>query len=114
MKRVAAGVGALVGLLSAGIAIGVGELVAAFVRPPASPVIAVGNRFIALTPESVKRWAIREFGTNDKHVLLTGIYLGIAVFAVIVGVLAVRWLWAGIAGVTVLGAVGVYCALTAA
>lgn len=114
VKRVAAGVGALVGLLSAGIAIGVGELVAAFVRPAASPVIAVGNRFIALTPESVKRWAIREFGTNDKHVLLTGIYLGIAVFAVIVGVLAVRWLWAGIAGVAVLGAVGVYCALTAA
>ena len=114
MKRVAAGVGALVGLLSAGIAIGVGELVAAFVRPAASPVIAVGNRFIALTPESVKRWAIREFGTNDKHVLLTGIYLGIAVFAVIVGVLAVRQLWAGIAGVAVLGAVGVYCALTAA
>ena len=114
MKRVAAGVGALVGLLSAGIAIGVGELVAAFVRPAASPVIAVGNRFIALTPESVKRWAIREFGTNDKHVLLTGIYLGIAVLAVIVGLLAVRWLWAGIAGVAVLGAVGVYCALTAA
>jgi DMSO/TMAO reductase YedYZ molybdopterin-dependent catalytic subunit len=114
VKRVAAGVGALVGLLSAGIAIGVGELVAAFVRPAASPVIAVGNRFIALTPESVKRWAIREFGTNDKHVLLTGIYLGIAVFAVIVGVLAVRWLWAGVAGVALLGAVGVYCALTAA
>ena len=109
MKRV----GILVGLLAAGIAIGVGELVAAFVRPAASPVIAVGNRFIILTPESIKRWAIREFGTNDKHVLLTGIYVIIAAFAVVIGLFAVRWLWAGVAGVALLGAVGVYCALTA-
>ena len=113
MKRVSVALGAIVGVLAAGIAIGVGELVAAFVRPAASPVIAVGNRFIVLTPEPVKRWAIREFGTNDKHVLLTGIYVMIAAFAVVIGVLGIRWLWAGIAGVAVLGAVGVYCALTA-
>ena len=113
MKRVSVALGAIVGLLAAGIAIGVGELVAAFVRPAASPVIAVGNRFIVLTPEPVKRWAIREFGTNDKHVLLTGIYVMIAAFAVVIGVLGIRWLWAGVAGVAVLGAVGVYCALTA-
>ncbi len=113
MKRVDAAVGAIVGLLAAGIAVGVGELVAAFVRPAASPVIAVGNRFIALTPESVKRWAIREFGTNDKHALLTGIYVIIALFAIVIGLLAIRWMWAGVAGIALLGAVGVYCALTA-
>jgi DMSO/TMAO reductase YedYZ molybdopterin-dependent catalytic subunit len=102
----------LVGALSAGIALGVGELVAAFVRPAASPVIVVGNRFVRLTPESVKRWAIRNFGTNDKHVLLTGIYVVIALFAIIVGVLAVRRLSYGLAGITAFGAIGVYCALT--
>ena len=41
-------------LLAAATAVGVGELVAAFVRPAASPVIAVGNRVITLTPESAK------------------------------------------------------------
>jgi DMSO/TMAO reductase YedYZ molybdopterin-dependent catalytic subunit len=104
--------GALIGLLSAGVAVGVGELVAALVRPAASPVIAVGNRFILLTPEPVKRWAIRQFGTGDKMSLLTGIYLGIAVFAVLIGVLALRRLRYGLLGVGLLGAVGAYSALT--
>jgi len=105
--------GALVGLLAAGVTVGVGELVAALVRPAASPVIAVGNRFIVLTPEPVKRWAIKQFGTDDKHVLLTGIYLVLAVLAVLIGLLAVRSLRLGLAGVALLGVVGCYCALTA-
>jgi hypothetical protein len=107
------GLGAVIGLLSAAVAIGVGELAAAFVRPAASPIIAVGNRFILLTPESVRRWAIREFGTGDKHALLTGIYVVIALLSVVIGVLALRWLAAGVIGVGALGAVGVYSALTA-
>ena len=110
LSRYASGV--LIGLLSAGVALGVGEAVAAFVRPAASPVIVIGNRFILLTPESVKRWAIRNFGTNDKSVLLTGIYIGIAIFAVVVGILAVRRLIYGLIGLAVLGGVGVYAALT--
>jgi DMSO/TMAO reductase YedYZ molybdopterin-dependent catalytic subunit len=107
------GIGALVGLLSAAVALGVGETVAAFVRPTAAPVIAVGNRFIALTPESVKRWAIRNFGTNDKNALLSGIYLFLALFAVAVGILALRRLAYGIAGVVGFGLIGSYAALTA-
>jgi DMSO/TMAO reductase YedYZ molybdopterin-dependent catalytic subunit len=106
------GAGVLIGLLSAAVALGVGELVAAFVRPAAAPVIVVGNRFIALTPEAVKRWAIRTFGTGDKHALLTGIYIGIAVFAVLVGLLAIRRLAYGLAGIAVFGAIGTYAALT--
>jgi len=98
----------VVGLLAAGVTVAVGELVAVAVRPAAAPVIAVGNRVILLTPESIKRWATREFGTNDKHVLLTGIYTVLAVASVLVGVLAVRRLWAGLAGVALLGAFAVY------
>jgi len=107
------GVAAAIGLLSAGVAVGVGELVAAVSRPVAAPVIAVGNRFILLTPESVKRSAIRQFGTDDKQVLLTGIYLVLAVLAVLIGLLALRSLRLGLAGVALLGAVGGYSALTA-
>ncbi|MDT4891381.1 MAG: hypothetical protein QOE97_416 [Pseudonocardiales bacterium] len=106
--------GALIGALSAAVTLGVGEVAAAFVRPEASPVLVVGNRFVELTPESVKRWAIRNFATQDKHVLLTGIYVIVAVFALAVGVLAVHRLWLGLAGVGVLGAIGVSSALTAA
>lgn len=113
MRRFGRGAtGALVGLLSAAIALGVGETVAAFVRPAAAPVIAVGNRFVLLTPEAIKRWAIRNFGTNDKNALLTGIYLFIALFAVAVGILALRRLAYGIAGLVGFGVVGSYAALT--
>jgi DMSO/TMAO reductase YedYZ molybdopterin-dependent catalytic subunit len=106
--------GALIGLLAGGVSVGVGQLVAALFRPAAAPVIAVGNRLILLTPESVKRWAIKEFGTGDKHALLTGIYLGLGCCAVLVGIAAVRRLRYGLVGIGLLGALGVYCALTTA
>ncbi|MDQ1722647.1 MAG: hypothetical protein QOI26_2381, partial [Pseudonocardiales bacterium] len=107
------GVHAVIGLLAAGVAVGVGELVAALIRPAAAPVIAVGNRFIVLTPESVKLFAIRQFGTDDKAVLLAGIYSVLAVLAVVIGLLALRSVRLGLAGIALLGAIGSYCALTA-
>ncbi len=107
------GVDAAAGLLAAAVAVGVGELVAAFFRPAASPVIAVGNRVILLTPEPVKRFAIGLFGTADKAVLLGGIYLVLALLAVLLGRLAMRSLRLGPAGVALLGVVGGYCALSA-
>jgi DMSO/TMAO reductase YedYZ molybdopterin-dependent catalytic subunit len=105
--------GGLIGILAAGVAVGVGELVAALVRPVAAPVIAVGNRLILLTPEPVKRWAIREFGTSDKPALLTGIYLMLVLCAVLIGLFALRELRLGLAGIGLLGLLGMYCALTA-
>ncbi|MEO6884953.1 MAG: molybdopterin-dependent oxidoreductase [Jatrophihabitantaceae bacterium] len=107
------GVGALIGVLAAAAALGIGEMVAAFVRPEASPVIAVGNRLIIATPESIKRWAIREFGTGDKDALLTGIYVFVALFAIGVGVLAIRHLLYGLVGIGVFAGIGCYCALSA-
>lgn len=100
------------GLLSAAVALGVGEIVAGFVRPVSAPVIAVGNRFILLTPESVKRWATSTFGTSDKQVLVGGVYLLLAVFAVVIGTVALRRLAYGLAGVGLFGAIGVYSSVT--
>jgi DMSO/TMAO reductase YedYZ molybdopterin-dependent catalytic subunit len=106
-------VGIVVALLAAGAALAAGEITAALVRPAASPIIAVGNRFIEFTPVAVKEWAISVFGPNDKSALLTGIYLSLVLFAVLVGLLASRSPALGIAGIAVLGAIGIYCAATA-
>jgi DMSO/TMAO reductase YedYZ molybdopterin-dependent catalytic subunit len=106
-------VGVVTALLAAGAALAADELTAAVLRPAASPIIAVGNRFIEFTPVAVKNWAISVFGTNDKSALLTGIYLSLVLFAVLVGLLAARSPALGVAGIAVLGAVGVYCAATA-
>ena len=104
--------GAVSGLLSVAIGLGVGEVAAAWVRPEASPVVVVANRFILLTPQWLKELAIRQFGTHDKTALGVGIFTFLAIFAAIVGWRAtVRW-WEGLAGVALFGAIGVYCALT--
>ena len=99
--------GALAGLLSAAVALGVAELVAGITGPLSSPVIAVGGVAINLTPVPLKDFAIAHFGSNDKNVLLAGIVVQLAVFAAVIGILAVRWLWVGLAGLVVFGALGV-------
>jgi DMSO/TMAO reductase YedYZ molybdopterin-dependent catalytic subunit len=105
--------GPVIGVLSAAVAVGVGEAVAALVRPAASPVIAVGNRLILLTPENVKRSAIDSVGTNDKTFLLLGIYVLLVLLGALIGQSAVRRLRNGLIGIAVFAAFGTYCALTA-
>jgi DMSO/TMAO reductase YedYZ molybdopterin-dependent catalytic subunit len=104
--------GALSGLLSAAVALGVAELAAGLTGPLSSPVIAVGSTAIDLTPVPVKDFAIAHFGSNDKAALETGIFILLAVFAAIIGALAIRWLAVGLAGLAVFGALGISAALT--
>ncbi len=104
--------GALCGLLAAMAALATGELVAAFVRPQASPVIAVGGALIDATPRWLKEFAISRFGTGDKAVLIGGILVVLVLLALGTGALALRHRAVGIAGVLLLGAVGVAAALS--
>ena len=57
-------------VLAAAAGAGVGHLVAGFVSPEASPVLAVGSTVIDLTPTPVKEWAVATFGTADKPILI--------------------------------------------
>ncbi|MEU3283100.1 sulfite oxidase [Streptomyces antibioticus] len=104
--------GALSGVLAGFTALAVAELVAAAVRPQSSPVIAVGGASIDATPAAVKDWAIRHFGTDDKLVLQLGIVVVLAVLALVLGALAVRFRRIGAAGVLLFGAVGAAAAVS--
>jgi hypothetical protein len=104
--------GAVVGLLAAAVALGVANLVAAFVRPQASPIIAVGEAFIDRTPPALKNFAVQKFGTNDKNMLLLGMYVTIALIAIAIGVLAWRHMPAGVAGIGLFGLFGAFVAIT--
>jgi DMSO/TMAO reductase YedYZ molybdopterin-dependent catalytic subunit len=77
-----------------------------------SPVIAVGQASIDLTPAPVKDFAISTFGADDKTALLTGILVLLAVFACVIGVAAVRRFRYGVVGLGVFTAVGLVSALT--
>ncbi|MHA7294936.1 molybdopterin-dependent oxidoreductase [Arthrobacter sp. HLT1-21] len=96
---------ALAGIVSAGLVLGVAELLGAFLTARAAPLIALGSTFIDFTPPWLKDFAIATFGTNDKVALFVGMGVTIVVLAAILGVVAYRkWVF-GVAGVLLMGAV---------
>jgi hypothetical protein len=105
-------VGAVSGLLAAAAAVGAATFAAAFVRPQASPVIAVGDVFIDRTPAALKDLAVEHFGKNDRTILLLGMYVMIAVAAMAVGSLARRNPAVGVAGIAVFSLFGAFAAIT--
>ena len=106
----ARGLAALAGLLAAGLTLGVAHLVASVIDPPATPVSALGDTFIDLTPEWLKEAAIAAFGLHDKLALTVGMAVVIAVVAALTGVLAHRRLAAGQVAVLLLGLVAAVAA----
>ena len=103
---------ALAGLLAAFSALAVAQLVAAFVNDAAAPVVVVGGVAIDSTPEWLKAFAINNFGTHDKQVLVGGILATLAVYAAVAGILAFRHLLAGVLAIAGFGALGVLAGLS--
>ena len=78
------------GLVAAALGLGAGELVAGFARSLRSPVEAVANSVIDRSPQSVTKFGIETFGSNDKLALVVSILLILALAAPLVGVLSRR------------------------
>jgi len=82
--------GGLAGLLAGAAAVAVSEALAALLTGVTSPLLAVGNRFVILTPQWLKEFAIRTFGSHDKQVLVGSVVLTVALAAILAGVIGVR------------------------
>lgn len=88
---------------------GAGHLVAAFVEPASSPVLAIGSAVVDRVPAGVKELAVRWVGTADKPVLI-GL---VAIVSLVLGFLAGRmqrrgfgvWLVAALAALSAWAAV---------
>jgi DMSO/TMAO reductase YedYZ molybdopterin-dependent catalytic subunit len=104
--------GAAAGVLTAAVALGVGQLISGLGTRQGAPAVAVGQAAIDLAPPPVKDFAISAFGSNDKTVLLIGIFVVLTVFAAVIGALAMRRLMYGFAGLAVFAGVGLAAALT--
>jgi DMSO/TMAO reductase YedYZ molybdopterin-dependent catalytic subunit len=102
----------IAGLLTAAVAVAVGQLAAAIIRPQGSPVAAVGSLAIDFTPPAVKDFAISAFGAHDKLVLVSGILVLLAGYAAWLGTRAVRRFSSGVAGIALFAVVGLVSALT--
>ncbi|WP_406061369.1 molybdopterin-dependent oxidoreductase [Micromonospora sp. NBC_00860] len=103
---------ALAGITAAAVAIGIAEPVAVLTGPRSAPLVAVGGVIVDAVPESLKQLAIDLFGTADKIALLVGTAVLLGAFAALFGVLAIRRLALGLAGIAAFGAIGVAAALT--
>lgn len=97
---------AVAGAVSAGLALGVAELLSGFNLSTPSLVLAVGDAFIDVTPPSLKDWAVDVFGTNDKNVLIGGMVVVVLLLGGAVGIVARRFIWAGAAAFAAFGALG--------
>ncbi|GAA2572997.1 sulfite oxidase [Winogradskya consettensis] len=102
----------LAGIAAAAVAVGLAEIVAVFTGPLSSPLLAVGGVVVDHVPAPVKDFGISVFGTHDKTALITGTAILLAVYAGLVGIVALRsWLWA-YAGIALFAVIGVSAAVT--
>jgi DMSO/TMAO reductase YedYZ molybdopterin-dependent catalytic subunit len=101
-------VAALAGLVGAGVALAVSELVTGLREPGPSLVSAVGTEFIDRFAASLKTFAVELFGTNDKAALVVGIVVMSLGLGALFGVLARRQFRLGVAGFVAFGAVGLW------
>ncbi len=111
-RPVHASAGALAGVLAGAVAVGAAQFAAGLGIPQSSPVVAVGQAAIDLAPPQVKEFAISAFGPHDKTALLGGILVLLALYAAVVGILAVRRFAFGLCGLSVFAAIGLAAALT--
>jgi DMSO/TMAO reductase YedYZ molybdopterin-dependent catalytic subunit len=105
-------VGAAIGILSGGVAIGAATLAAGLFGAGTSPIFAVGAAAVDASPEGLKRFAIDTFGTDDKTALLLGIGIVLISAAVILGIVSMDRPRAGVIGLIVLGMIGAVAAVT--
>jgi hypothetical protein len=92
-------VGAVTGLLATGVVLGVSTLAAAVLKSAISPVGAMAAVFAGRTPAALRNAVVHQFGAQGRTVLLLGMYVTVAVVAVVIGTLARRDAAAGVAGV---------------
>ena len=104
--------GAVAGLLAGAAAVAASEAVTALMTGVSSPLLSVGNRAVDAAPRPLKEFAIETFGTADKPVLIGSVIAGVALFALVAGVLGVRRPKVAVGFFVALSAVAAAAALT--
>jgi len=105
---------ATAGVAAAAVALGVTQLLAAFVGPQADARTAVGSAVIDLTPGPVKEFAIQTFGTADKLVLSVLVLIVIAAIAAMTATRETRRVPIGSAAIVLAGVAGCAAVLSRA
>ncbi|MFW6091688.1 MAG: molybdopterin-dependent oxidoreductase, partial [Actinomycetota bacterium] len=103
---------ALAGVLAAGLGLGIAELLAGALGRAITPVSAVGETVIALSPGALNEWAIGTFGTANKAILIAGVLVVFALLAAGIGLLTARRRGLGVLAAAALGLVALVAVYT--
>jgi DMSO/TMAO reductase YedYZ molybdopterin-dependent catalytic subunit len=106
--------GIAAGVVSVGAGLGAAEVVTGVLSLSTSPVLAIGESVIRITPGDVAEAAIAAVGRLDKPLLVVGTVLGALVLGGIAGWLAVRSTAAGYALLVAMGGLGMAAAMATA
>lgn len=102
--------GAISGFLAAASGVAVGTGVAALLQGVPSPIESVGNRAIDYAPPFLKEFAVKQFGTADKPILIGGVVATLALFAIIAGIIGRKKPKVAIGAVSLLGVLAIAAA----
>ena len=75
----------LLGLIAVGSGLALAQLLASLKTSLNPPVVSIGNRVIDHVPASIKEFAIRTFGVDDKRALVITIYFVVLILAIPIG-----------------------------
>ena len=103
---------AATGVLAAIGGIASAHLVAGLTNPAASPVLAVGSVVIDATPTPIKEYAVAQFGTADKPILLASVTLVTLLAAAVAGALSRRRVGLGVGFIVLLTGLATAAAAT--
>ncbi len=98
---------ALAGLLAAGVALGVTELLSGLNRRVPPLIVAVGDLVIDSAPRGVVESGIAGLGGDSKAVLLGGIVAVVLLVGALLGALSARRSWPFVVGCSSVGLAGV-------
>jgi len=87
------GVGAALGVASAGAGLAVSELLSGVLHLRLSPLVALSEWIIQLTPGAVVEFGIQLLGQSDKPVLIASTLVGLVLMSCLVGIMALRSLF---------------------
>ena len=99
----------MAGLLATATGVSVATGVAAVMRGVPSPIESVGNQAIDQAPPFLKEFAVRNFGTHDKPILIGGVIVTLAVIAAVAGIVGrtrprLSFIAIGLVGLVAVGA----------
>ena len=106
MRTATRRLGALAGLVAAAVALGVAELLAAFVGPSSSPLTAVAGEIVDRLPRSAEQFGVQTFGHWDKPLLTAIVLVVLAGVAALAGILAVRRIGFGLGVIALFAVIG--------